>query len=127
MLTLRSVASRRALVGSRPTGGALAASRLTAVSGARLMSAYVRNKPHVNIGTIGHVDHGKTTLTAAITKVCGRPRASQRSTARHERPLRSMEPSISPPGLLQRSTSLHTALTRQSPQPLAYERSSSAH
>ena len=27
-----------------------------------------RSKPHVNIGTIGHVDHGKTTLTAAITK-----------------------------------------------------------
>jgi elongation factor Tu len=27
-----------------------------------------RNKPHVNVGTIGHVDHGKTTLTAAITK-----------------------------------------------------------
>ncbi len=30
---------------------------------------FVRNKPHVNIGTIGHVDHGKTTLTAAITSV----------------------------------------------------------
>ena len=30
---------------------------------------FSRNKPHVNIGTIGHVDHGKTTLTAAITKV----------------------------------------------------------
>ena len=30
---------------------------------------FVRNKPHVNIGTIGHVDHGKTTLTSAITKV----------------------------------------------------------
>ncbi len=30
---------------------------------------YVRTKPHVNIGTIGHIDHGKTTLTAAITKV----------------------------------------------------------
>jgi elongation factor Tu len=30
---------------------------------------FVRNKPHVNIGTIGHVDHGKTTLTAAITTV----------------------------------------------------------
>ena len=29
---------------------------------------FERNKPHVNIGTIGHVDHGKTTLTAAITK-----------------------------------------------------------
>src|SRR6185295_8991355 len=28
-----------------------------------------RNKPHVNVGTIGHVDHGKTTLTAALTKV----------------------------------------------------------
>ncbi|OGC50478.1 translation elongation factor Tu [candidate division WWE3 bacterium RIFCSPHIGHO2_01_FULL_40_23] len=33
------------------------------------MAEFVRNKPHVNIGTIGHVDHGKTTLTAAITKV----------------------------------------------------------
>ncbi len=32
---------------------------------------YERSKPHVNIGTIGHVDHGKTTLTAAITKVLG--------------------------------------------------------
>jgi elongation factor Tu len=31
---------------------------------------FVRNKPHVNVGTIGHIDHGKTTLTAAITKVC---------------------------------------------------------
>ena len=30
---------------------------------------FVRNKPHCNIGTIGHVDHGKTTLTAAITNV----------------------------------------------------------
>jgi len=34
-------------------------------------SKFERNKPHVNIGTIGHVDHGKTTLTAAITKVLG--------------------------------------------------------
>ena len=30
--------------------------------------AFVRGKPHLNIGTIGHVDHGKTTLTAAILK-----------------------------------------------------------
>ena len=30
---------------------------------------FERTKPHVNIGTIGHVDHGKTTLTSAITKV----------------------------------------------------------
>jgi elongation factor Tu len=32
------------------------------------MAEFQRNKPHVNVGTIGHVDHGKTTLTAAITK-----------------------------------------------------------
>src|SRR5678809_1486593 len=31
---------------------------------------YERRKPHVNIGTIGHVDHGKTTLTSALTKIC---------------------------------------------------------
>ena len=30
---------------------------------------FERTKPHVNVGTIGHVDHGKTTLTAAISKV----------------------------------------------------------
>ena len=33
---------------------------------------FERTKPHVNIGTIGHVDHGKTTLTAAITTVLER-------------------------------------------------------
>ena len=31
---------------------------------------FERSKPHVNVGTIGHVDHGKTTLTAAMTRVC---------------------------------------------------------
>ena len=31
---------------------------------------FERTKPHVNVGTIGHVDHGKTTLTAALTRVC---------------------------------------------------------
>ncbi len=30
---------------------------------------FERTKPHVNVGTIGHIDHGKTTLTAAITRV----------------------------------------------------------
>jgi elongation factor Tu len=33
-------------------------------------AAFERDKPHVNVGTIGHVDHGKTTLTAALTRVC---------------------------------------------------------
>jgi elongation factor Tu len=36
-----------------------------------------RSKPHVNIGTIGHVDHGKTTLTAAITMVLGKKGLSE--------------------------------------------------
>jgi len=36
-----------------------------------MAGTYQRTKPHVNVGTIGHVDHGKTTLTAAITKVQG--------------------------------------------------------
>ncbi len=38
---------------------------------------YVRTKPHVNIGTIGHVDHGKTTLTAAITNVLAKKGLAQ--------------------------------------------------
>ena len=53
---------------------------------------FERSKPHVNIGTIGHVDHGKTTLTAAITKVlamkgdaelCQYRQGSRRERARH--------------------------------------------
>ena len=38
---------------------------------------FERNKPHVNIGTIGHVDHGKTTLTAAITMVLAKAGQAQ--------------------------------------------------
>ena len=37
---------------------------------------FERTKPHVNVGTIGHVDHGKTTLTAAITTVLAAPPSS---------------------------------------------------
>ena len=39
---------------------------------------FKRNKPHVNVGTIGHVDHGKTTLTAAITKVASEAFGSEK-------------------------------------------------
>ena len=51
---------------------------------------FERTKPHVNVGTIGHVDHGKTTLTAAITLVLskkfgGRRRRTTRSTRRRRR------------------------------------------
>ena len=38
---------------------------------------FQRTKPHVNIGTIGHVDHGKTTLTAAITTVLAKKGLSE--------------------------------------------------
>ena len=38
---------------------------------------FERSKPHVNVGTIGHVDHGKTTLTAALTKVCAEARGGE--------------------------------------------------
>ena len=50
---------------------------------------FQRTKPHVNVGTIGHVDHGKTTLTAAITKVLAekfRRRARRPSTRSTTRP-----------------------------------------
>uniref|UniRef100_UPI000B4C799A elongation factor Tu, mitochondrial n=1 Tax=Lonchura striata TaxID=40157 RepID=UPI000B4C799A len=43
--------------------------RRGALAPPKAKAAFVRDKPHVNVGTIGHVDHGKTTLTAAITKV----------------------------------------------------------
>jgi elongation factor G len=65
-------------------------SRRTPVAKAK----FERTKPHVNIGTIGHIDHGKTTLTAAITKVLhdkypdlneARSRRSTRSTRRRRR------------------------------------------
>ena len=49
-----------------------------------------RSKPHVNIGTIGHVDHGKTTLTAAITTVLAKRGLSE---------LRSFDSIDNAPGL----------------------------
>ena len=43
---------------------------------------FERTKPHVNVGTIGHVDHGKTTLTAAITMVLAAEGGAQFRSAR---------------------------------------------
>ncbi len=51
---------------------------------------YVRNKPHVNIGTIGHVDHGKTTTTAAITKFFGEFKAYDQIDAAPEEKARGI-------------------------------------
>ena len=53
-------------------------------------SKYERTKPHVNVGTIGHVDHGKTTLTAAIATVLSKkfgekPKTTTRSTRRRKK------------------------------------------
>ena len=44
-----------------------------------------RSKPHVNIGTIGHVDHGKTTLTAAITTVLAKAGGAEATRIRSNR------------------------------------------
>ena len=51
---------------------------------------YVRNKPHVNIGTVGHVDHGKTTTTAAITKFFGEFKAYDQIDAAPEEKARGI-------------------------------------
>ena len=45
---------------------------------------FERTKPHINVGTIGHVDHGKTTLTAALTMICAADRGSGDVKAFHE-------------------------------------------
>lgn len=44
---------------------------------ANLFSKYARDRPHINVGTIGHIDHGKTTLTSAITKCLSKKKLSE--------------------------------------------------
>jgi elongation factor Tu len=58
--------------GSRKTG--TSSTGIKGTKGKQIMGKekFDRSKPHVNVGTIGHIDHGKTTLTAAITKVLGK-------------------------------------------------------
>src|SRR5262249_27866837 len=63
---------KREASGSIPDMGSRTFSATHSAYGSELRMArakYERTKPHVNVGTIGHIDHGKTTLTAAITKV----------------------------------------------------------
>src|SRR5207248_2212013 len=55
--------------GTRPRSAVLPSSARCEASRPMAKQEYVRAKAHLNIGTMGHVDHGKTTLTAAITKV----------------------------------------------------------
>jgi elongation factor Tu len=47
-----------------------------------MAGTFDRSKPHVNVGTMGHVDHGKTTLTAAITAVLAKKLPSELLTTR---------------------------------------------
>lgn len=51
--------------------------RLLRFANSRCFSKYVRDRPHLNVGTIGHVDHGKTTLTSAITKIMAEQEGGQ--------------------------------------------------
>ncbi|KAJ2118982.1 translation elongation factor Tu [Coemansia sp. RSA 720] len=72
MVSARSVSSLSRPNVARNMRAVTRMPRVFGVHGARGYAdaaVYERNKPHVNVGTIGHVDHGKTTLTAAITKV----------------------------------------------------------
>ena len=65
---LSSMASRFLSPSTLRRGGS-AMNRLNVLRSTFATASFNRDKPHVNIGTIGHVDHGKTTLTQAITKV----------------------------------------------------------
>ena len=78
-----------------------------------LKQKFERTKPHVNIGTIGHVDHGKTTLTAAITKVSGSEgpgpvRGLCHASTRPPRSVSAASPST-PPTWSMRPTTRHYA------------------
>jgi len=57
---------------------------------------FERTKPHVNVGTIGHVDHGKTTLTAAMTAVQAKKGLASRATTKWPR-LRNRRVGAMPP------------------------------
>ena len=71
ILMLGSISTESATRDRQMTGGA-----------AMAKEKFVRTKPHVNVGTIGHIDHGKTTLTAAIAKVMSEERRRRRCRTR---------------------------------------------
>ena len=81
---------------------------------------FEKTKPHVNIGTIGHVDHGKTTLTAAITKTLSLANSSEfLDTARSTTaPRRELVVSQSTPDTLSTRLTTVTTLTLTAPATL---------
>ena len=83
---------------------------------------FERTKPHCNIGTIGHVDHGKTTLTAAITKVLSKRVSGNAEVAfdnidrkRESVESRSQQLTLS---MRQRTVTTHTLTARDMPTTL---------
>ncbi len=84
-----------------------------------------RSKPHVNVGTIGHIDHGKTTLTAALTKVSADKgwakfipydevaKASESQGRRDETKILTI--ATSHVGTRRRSGTMHTSTARATP------------
>ena len=81
---------------------------------------YNRTKPHVNIGTIGHIDHGKTTLTAAITKYLAMQGKAEYTSTLPSTRLRKRESVVSPStpptsSMRQRSVTMHTSTARATP------------
>jgi elongation factor Tu len=80
-----------------------------------------RSKPHVNIGTIGHIDHGKTTLTAAITKTLAKhnPKVRFRDFASidnaPEEKARGITIAVSHVSMRRRTGTMHTWIVRVTP------------
>ena len=77
---------------------------------------FERTKPHVNVGTIGHVDHGKTTLTAAIATVLskkfgGEAKAYDQIDAAHRKRRRAASRSTPPTSSTRRPTATTRTLT----------------
>jgi elongation factor Tu len=60
---------------------------------------FERTKPHLNVGTIGHVDHGKTTLTAAITRVLAKEVPDDPANRSTQRPI-ATTPTLTAQGML---------------------------
>ena len=71
-----------------------------------------RSKPHCNIGTIGHVDHGKTTLTAAITKFFGEFQAYDKIDGAPEEKARGITISTRTLSMKQTHVTTHTWIAR---------------
>jgi elongation factor Tu len=76
---------------------------------------FERTKPHVNVGTIGHVDHGKTTLTAAITKYFGEFKAYDQIDGAPEEKARGITISTRTLSMRRRTVTTRTSIAQATP------------